>query len=85
MTARRPNRQSREVGTGAGRSHELDEVRRLLFPKLSPEEGWARIDAAFAGAADPRKLDAIERIAEADLSAELTEALRRARRSTTGA
>jgi hypothetical protein len=85
MTRRRPNRQSRDVGTDAGRSHELDAVRRLLFPNLSPEEGWARIDAAFAAAADPRKLDAIDRIAEADLSADLIEVLRRSRQSTAGA
>jgi hypothetical protein len=42
------------------RSPELDEVRRLLFPRLSEDEGWARVDRAFRGAADPRKQDAIE-------------------------
>lgn len=73
------------MGDEAGRSHELDQVRRLLFPSLTPEEGWARIDAAFAGAADEQKLDAIDRLAEADLSTELVEALRRMRRATTGA
>ncbi len=73
------------MGDEAGRSHELDQVRRLLFPTLTPEEGWARIDAAFAGAADEQKLDAIDRLAEADLSTELVEALRRMRRATTGA
>ena len=52
-------------------------MRRLLFPNLPPEEGWARIDAAFAAAADERKLDAIDRLAEADLSVELLEVLRR--------
>jgi hypothetical protein len=85
VTPQRPSRQSREVGTDAARSPELDAVRRLLFPNLSPEEGWARIDAAFAAAADPQKLDAIERIAEADLSADLIEALRRSRQSPAGA
>jgi len=73
------------MGDTSGRSHELDQVRRLLFPNLTPEEGWARIDAAFAGAADEQKLDAIDRLAEADLSAELIEALRRMRRASTGA
>ena len=69
--------QSRPMGDASGRSPELDQVRRLLFPNLPPEEGWARIDAAFAAAADERKLDAIDRLAEADLSVELLEVLRR--------
>jgi hypothetical protein len=73
------------MGEESGRSHELDEVRRLLFPNLPPDEGWARIDAAFAGAADERKLDAIDRLAEADLSVELLEALRRMHRAQTQA
>ena len=42
------------------RSPELDEVRRLLFPRLSEDDGWAKIDAAFRGASDPRKQAAIE-------------------------
>ena len=42
------------------RSRELDEVRRLLFPRLSEDDGWAKIDAAFRGVADPRKQQAIE-------------------------
>ena len=42
------------------RSLELDEVRRLLFPRLSEDDGWAKIDAAFRGAVDPRKQEAIE-------------------------
>ena len=42
------------------RSSELDEVRRLLFPRLSADDGWAKIDAAFRGASDPRKQAAIE-------------------------
>ncbi len=69
--------QSRPMGEESGRSQELDQVRRLLFPNLPPEEGWARIDAALAAAADERKLDAIDRLAEADLSVELLEVLRR--------
>ncbi len=65
----------------AGRSRDLDEVRKLLFPALPVEEGWARIDAAFAAAADPRKLDAIEELADADLSEELLALLRRLRQT----
>jgi hypothetical protein len=42
------------------RSPELDEVRRLLFPSLSVDEGWAKIEHAFERAADPRKQEAIE-------------------------
>ena len=42
------------------RSPELDEVRRLLFPSLSEDEGWAKIEHAFERAADPRKQEAIE-------------------------
>jgi hypothetical protein len=45
----------------ANHSPELDQVRRMLFPSLSPEEGWARIDWAIRGAADPDKQQAIER------------------------
>jgi hypothetical protein len=62
------------------RSPELDKVRQLLFRDLTEEEGWARIDAAIEGAADPRKLDAIEEIAAGDLSGDLTAAVRRTAR-----
>jgi hypothetical protein len=62
-----------------GRSPELDRVRQMLFPGLAPEEGWARIDAAFEGAADPERTEAIERLASADLSGDLTAILRRLR------
>jgi len=48
------------------RSPELDEVRRLLFPRLSVADGWAKIDRAFQGAADPRKREAIELIARSE-------------------
>lgn len=48
----------------ADRSAELDEVRRLLFPGLSPAEGWAKIDWAIRRAADPEKQAAIEALAE---------------------
>ena len=60
-----------------GRSPELDRVRKLLFPDLSAEEGWERIDAAFKGAHDPERVAAIERRAEADLTADLLAILRR--------
>jgi hypothetical protein len=46
--------------TAANRSPELDQVRRLLFPKLTAAEGWAQIDRAFSGAADPNRVRAIE-------------------------
>ena len=55
----------------ADRSPELDQVRRMLFPQLPPDEGWARIDAAISGAADPQRMAAIERLASGDLSDEL--------------
>jgi hypothetical protein len=42
------------------RSPELDEVRRLLFPRLSEDDGWAQIERAFERATDPRKQEAIE-------------------------
>jgi len=57
------------------RSPELDEVRRMLFPRLSPEDGWARIDQAIRGAADPEKQAAIEALARRDLPADLLAAL----------
>jgi len=60
-----------------GRTPELDQVRRLLFPTLPPEEGWARIEGALAGAKDEERLDAIEELAEGDLTADLIAALRR--------
>ena len=57
------------------RSAELDEVRRMLFPALSPDDGWDRIDRAIRGAADPEKQAAIEALAERDRSADLLAAL----------
>jgi hypothetical protein len=54
------------VSSTAQRSPELDEVRRLLFPRLSEDEGWALIDRAFQGAADPSKQEAIEALARRD-------------------
>jgi len=50
------------------RSPELDEVRRLLFPRLEEEQGWAQIERAFERAADPRKQEAIEAYARRELT-----------------
>ena len=59
------------------RTPELDQVRRLLFPGLPPEEGWARIEGALAGATEEERIDAIEELAGRDLTADLVAALRR--------
>jgi hypothetical protein len=67
------------------RSPELEQVRQLLFPNLPPAEGWARIDAAIAGAADPERIDAIERLAGTDLSGDLMTILARVREGEGGA
>jgi hypothetical protein len=52
------------VRSTADRSTELDEVRRMLFPGLSPKDGWAKIEWALRRAADPEKQAAIEAQAE---------------------
>lgn len=59
------------------RSPELDQVRRLLFPRLPAEDGWARIEGALARASDPARVEAVERLATGDLDGELTTVLRR--------
>jgi hypothetical protein len=64
----------------AGRSPELDQVRRMLFPTLPADEGWARIDAAISGAADSQRFAAVERLANGDLSDDLLSLLRLLRR-----
>jgi hypothetical protein len=64
------------------RTPELDQVRRLLFPSLPPEEGWARIEGALDGAKDEERIGAIEELAEGDLTADLIAALRRLRTTT---
>jgi hypothetical protein len=62
------------------RSAELAQLRRMLFPRLAPEEGWRRIDVAFERATDPERLERIERLAEdPDLDGELLRAIRRLR------
>jgi hypothetical protein len=63
----------------ARRSPELDQVRQLLFPGLSPDDGWARIDSALEGAEDEERLDRIDDIAEGDLIAALVARLRQNR------
>lgn len=60
-------------------SPELEKVRQLLFPDLPVEEGWARIDAALAAAADPERLDAIDELAARDLDDDLAAAVHRLR------
>jgi hypothetical protein len=59
-----------------GRSSELDQVRQMLFPELSPSEGWARIDGAITGASDSGKWSRIEGLAGDDLRSDLLERLR---------
>ena len=59
------------AGDGQSRSEELDQVRRMLFPDLPADEGWARIDAAIAGAAAEQRAQA------PDLPDDLLELLRR--------
>ncbi len=39
----------------------------MLFPGLSPADGWARIDWAIGRAVDPDKQTAIEAFAEREL------------------
>jgi hypothetical protein len=59
------------------RTPELDQVRRLLFPSLPPEDGWARVEGALAGAQDEERIDAIEGLVGRDLTAELIAAIKR--------
>jgi len=56
----------------------------MLFPQLSPEEGWRRIDAAFDRAADPDRSHRIEQLAsDPDLDEELLRRLRRLQKDGT--
>lgn len=57
MLFRMANRES-------SRSRELEQVRALLFPHLSREDGWRRIDAAFERAADGARADRIDELAK---------------------
>jgi hypothetical protein len=44
-------------------SAELERLRAMLFPGLSPEEGRRRIDAALEGATDSERAQRIEALA----------------------
>ena len=46
-----------------GSSEELEQLRLLLFPRLSREEGQRRIAAALEGAADADRTKRIEELA----------------------
>ena len=76
LCRRRPTYYGERVAA-RDRSPELDQVRQLLFPKLTEEDGWARIDAALAGAADPERVNAVERLADDELADALLDELRR--------
>ena len=52
------------TGPDCARSPELDVVRELLFPRLSVEEGWSRIEAADTGQNDEERWARIEQIAQ---------------------
>jgi hypothetical protein len=56
------------MDASAHRSAELDRVRTMLFPGLSPADGWARIDWAIGRAADLDTQAAIEASAEGELT-----------------
>jgi hypothetical protein len=60
----------------SGRSTELEKLRFMLFPHLSREEGWRRIDAAFDAATDSERAERIEQLAsDPDLDQELLRSL----------
>jgi hypothetical protein len=60
------------------RSPELEQLRRLLFPRLSPEDGWQRIETALERAADRERSARIERLArDPDLAEDMLRRLRR--------
>ena len=59
------------------RSPELELVRQMLFPKLPPEEGWRRLEAALEGARDDERSKRIEELAGQDLSGDLLAIVRR--------
>ncbi len=62
------------------RSKELEELRLLLFPQLSPEEGWRKIEAALERAGDSERSERIEQLAnDPDLDHELLRRLRELR------
>jgi len=59
------------------RSPDLEQLRLMLFPRLSREEGWRRIETAFERAADRARARRIEQLAsEPDLAEEMLHRLR---------
>jgi hypothetical protein len=62
--------------SSGGRSPELEEIRRRLFPDLPADEGWAKIDRALNAAADQDRLDRVEELAGRDLGWDLAEIIR---------
>ena len=59
------------------RSPDLEQLRIILFPRLSREEGWRRIETAFEGAADRERATRIEQLAsDPDLAEEMLRRLR---------
>ena len=60
------------------RSRTLEQLRLMLFPNLSQEEGRLRIEVAFARAEDTKRAQRVERLANSpDLDEELLRSLRR--------
>jgi hypothetical protein len=59
------------------RSPDLEQLRLMLFPRLSREDGWQRIETAFARAADRERSSRIERLAsDPDLVEEMLRRIR---------
>jgi hypothetical protein len=59
------------------RSPDLDQLRLMLFPHLSREDGWRRIETAFERAADRERSSRIEQLASnPDLAKEMLRRLR---------
>jgi hypothetical protein len=59
------------------RSLTREQLRLVLFPGLDPDEGWRRIDAAFARSEDEERARRVESLAnDPDLDEELMRSLR---------
>jgi hypothetical protein len=62
----------------SGRPRTREQLRLVLFPDLTPEEGRLRVAAAFARAEDKERAQRVERLAkDPDLDEELLRSLRR--------
>jgi hypothetical protein len=60
------------------RSPELDQLRRMLFPRLSAEDGWSRIETALERAADRERSARVEELArDPDLAEDMLRRIRR--------